>query len=165
MYAPDSRWGRTIIFWQGGGGNWNIFKCKHFFNCGPWYKQFFCFSVFLQTLFFYLRTIYFSVHSLRKQVISKIPPPPLRQKTNTNSPSLRGERERKSCGPRIRVSRATVVCLVWETTHLHNGQLGNTRKLPLWIGGHYGEVAERGGEGGCKMTSSVSVLLGSNVFH
>ena len=53
------------------------------------------------------------------------------------------------------------MCLVWETTHLHNGQLGNTRKLPLWIGGRYGEVAERGGEGGCKMTSSVSVLLGS----
>ena len=55
------------------------------------------------------------------------------------------------------------MCLVWETTHLHNGQLGNTRKLPLWIGGRYGEVAER--SGGCKMTSSVSVLLGSNVLH
>ena len=27
-------------------------------------------------------------------------------------------------------------------------QLGNTRKLLLWIGGRYGEVAERGGEGG-----------------
>ena len=40
------------------------------------------------------------------------------------------------------------MCLVWETTHLHNGQLGNTRKLPLWISGRYKEVAERGGGGG-----------------
>lgn len=55
------------------------------------------------------------------------------------------------------------MCLVWETTHLHNGQLGNTRKLPLWISGRYKEVAERGGGGG--KTSSVSVLLGSNVLH
>ena len=40
------------------------------------------------------------------------------------------------------------------------------RKCPLWIGGRYGEVAGRGwGGGGCKMTSSVSVLLGSNVLH
>lgn len=46
------------------------------------------------------------------------------------------------------MSHATVVCLVWETTHLHNGQLSNTRKWPLWIGGRYGEVAGRGGEGG-----------------
>lgn len=60
------------------------------------------------------------------------------------------------------MSHATVVCLVWETTHLHNGQLSNTRKWPLWIGGRYGEVAWRGG---CKMTSSVTVLLGSNVLH
>ena len=54
-----------------------------------------------------------------------------------------------------------VSCVGDYTSH---GQLGNTRKLPLWIGACYGEVAW-GAVGGCKMTSFVSVLLGSTVLH
>lgn len=145
MYAPDSRWGRTLFFDRGAKGtgtflNANIFliaasATNIFFVCPSFYKHFFLLAYNVFQFSQPLQTIYFQ----------NCPPPPhLRQKNTTTSPSLRGERERRSCGPRIHVSHATVVCLVWETTHLHNGQLGNTRKLPLWIGGRYGEVAGRG---------------------
>ena len=55
---------------------------------------FWCVSVFLQTFFFYLHTIYFSIYSLSKQFISKLftmfqrPPPPPRSRRQKNSGSI-----------------------------------------------------------------------------
>ena len=61
-----------------------------FFFAAPAAKNWFCVSFFLQILFLYLHTIYFSVYSLCKQFISKFfpPPPPPRQKHNGQSLSF-----------------------------------------------------------------------------
>ena len=78
-----------LFFWRGAEGS-KIFTWKHFFLAAPAAKNWFCVSFFLQILFLYLHTIYFSVYSLCKQFISKFftPPPPPRQKHNGQSLSF-----------------------------------------------------------------------------
>ena len=79
-----------LFFWRGAEGS-KIFTWKHFFFAAPAAKNWFCVSFFLQILFLYLHTIYFSVYSLCKQFISKFftpPPPPPRQKHNGQSLSF-----------------------------------------------------------------------------
>lgn len=131
MYAPDSRWGRTIIFWQGGGGNWNIFKCKHFFKCRPCYKQFFCFSVFLQTLFFHLHTIYFSVHSFCKQFISKFPPPPRSVKKLIQIVRPLEAREKEDHVVRGFMSLTQLLCVLCGRLHISTTANLATQKVPV----------------------------------
>ena len=86
-----------LFFWRGRGGGWKIFSCCHCRgdmavrmrkvlaipqSCVVWPLLsegllIFCVSLFLQALYFSLRTIYFSAYSLCKRFIQNFHPIPL----------------------------------------------------------------------------------------
>ena len=72
-----------MIFFDGGRGVGKLLHANIFLNAAPAANNFLCVSLFLEALYFYLHTIYFSVYSLCKRFIPKfsnpIPPPPIKK--------------------------------------------------------------------------------------
>ena len=105
-------------------------ELEHFFKCRPCYKQFFCFSVSLQTLFFHLHTIYFSVHSLCKQFISKFPPPPPVKKLIEIVRPLEA-REKEDHVVRGFMSLTQLLCVLCGRLHISTTANLATQKVPV----------------------------------
>ena len=131
MYAPDSRWGRTIIFWQGGGGNWDIFKCKHFFKCRPCYKQFFCFSVFLQTLFFTCIQFISVFTASANNLFPNFPPPPRSVKKLIQIVRPLEAREKEDHVVRGFMSLTQLLCVLCGRLHISTKANLATQKVPV----------------------------------
>ena len=64
-----------MIFFDGGRGVGKLLHANIFLNAAPAANNFLCVSLFLEALYFYLHTIYFSVYSLGKRFIPKFSNP------------------------------------------------------------------------------------------